>query len=121
MTFLQRLRDRGTEQPWPHDEESSAATNPVMRMTAKAVPIAETELRTPVVVTGRVTSVRVQPRAGVPTLDATIDDDTGRLVVTFLGRRHIGGIEPGRRIVVEGVIGTSRGRAQMLNPIYRLL
>ena len=121
MTFLQRWRDRGVEQAWPHDEETSAATNPVLRMTARAVPIAETQLRTPVVVSGKVTSVRVQPRAGVPTLDATIVDETGRLVVTFLGRRHIGGIEPGRKIVVEGVIGESRGHAQMLNPIYRLL
>ncbi len=121
MTFLQRWRDRSVEQAWPHDEDSSAATNPVLRMTARAVPIAETELRTPVVVTGRVTSVRVQPRAGVPTLDATIVDDTGQLVVTFLGRRHIGGIEPGRKLVVEGVIGEARGKAQMLNPIYRLL
>jgi hypothetical protein len=121
MTFLQRWRERGLEQPWPHDEETSAATDPVLRMTARAVPIAETELRAPVVVSGRITSVRVQPRAGVPTLDATIDDDTGQLVVTFLGRRHIGGIEPGRRIVDEGVIGASRGRARMLNPVYRLL
>ncbi|HEY3832477.1 MAG TPA: OB-fold nucleic acid binding domain-containing protein [Acidimicrobiia bacterium] len=121
MTFLQRWRERGADQCWPHDEETSAATNPVLRMTARAVPIAETQLRTPVVVTGKVTSVRVQPRAGVPTLDATIVDETGRLVVTFLGRRHIGGIEPGRKIVVEGVIGDARGRAQMLNPIYRLL
>ena len=59
MTFLQRWRDRGVEQAWPHDEETCAATNPVLRMTARAVPIAETQLRTPVVVTGRVTSVRV--------------------------------------------------------------
>ncbi len=121
MTFLQRRHDRGPAPAWPHTEETLAATNPVRPVADQAMPIAEAPLRTPVIVSGRITSVRVQPRAGVPTLDATIVDDSGQLVVTFLGRRHIGGVEPGRRLVVEGVIGDRRGHAQMLNPIYRLL
>ncbi len=121
MTFLQRFRERSADQPWPHDIDVVPIARHLDTMAAARVPIADAHLRTPVVVAGRVTSVRIQPRAGVATLDATIVDDTGTLVVTFLGRRRIAGIEPNRHLVVEGVIGEARGHAKMLNPIYRLL
>ncbi|MBV8160339.1 MAG: DNA-binding protein, partial [Acidimicrobiia bacterium] len=37
-------------------------------------------------VAGRVRSLRVQPWAGVPTLEGTLVDDTGGISVVFLGR-----------------------------------
>ena len=46
-------------------------------------------------VTGRVRSVRVQPRAGVPTLECTLVDPTDGIGVVFLGRRRVAGIHPG--------------------------
>jgi hypothetical protein len=70
---------------------------------------------------GRVNSVRVQPLAGTPTLECTIVDDTGQLSVTFLGRRHIAGIEVGRSLLVEGVLAEHHGRLSFLNPDYELL
>ena len=72
--------------------------------------------RIPVVVQGKVRSVRVQPRAGVPTLEMRIFDDTGDVIVVFSGRRMITGIEPGRQVEVTGVIGTFRGSAEFSTP-----
>jgi len=85
------------------------------------VPIAALEPRRPGRVAGRVRAVRVQPWAGVPSLQATVADASGRLVVTFMGRRKVPGIEPGCRVVVEGVVGNHRGQPTMLNPIYEIL
>jgi RecG-like helicase len=72
-------------------------------------------------VEGRVRSVRVQPRAEVPTLECVLVDDTGALSVVFLGRRSIAGIDVGARLRVEGTAGESRGRLALLNPIYELI
>ncbi|HEV2310716.1 MAG TPA: OB-fold nucleic acid binding domain-containing protein, partial [Acidimicrobiia bacterium] len=72
-------------------------------------------------VAGRVHALRVQPWAGQPTLECTITDGTGRLTVVFLGRRSIAGIEPGARIVVDGMVGTRAGQRVILNPDYQLL
>ncbi len=72
-------------------------------------------------VAGRVRYVRVQPRAGISSLEATLDDGTGQLVLVFQGRRLVPGIEPGARIVVEGMVGERSRRAAMINPAYTLL
>jgi hypothetical protein len=39
----------------------------------------------------------------------------------FLGRRQIAGIEPGARLIVEGVAGERAGQLVILNPDYELL
>jgi hypothetical protein len=72
-------------------------------------------------VTGHVRSLRVQPRAGVPTLECVLFDGTGGLSVVFLGRRHVAGIDVGTRMLVEGVVGDYHGRLAVLNPVYELL
>jgi hypothetical protein len=43
------------------------------------------------------------------------------LLVVFLGRRHVAGISPGARIVVEGMVGDHGGRLAILNPAYRII
>lgn len=83
--------------------------------------IAEVEWRRPARVEGRVRSVRVQPRAGVPTLECTLVDETGGLGVIFLGRRRIAGIRPGQRLVVEGMAGAHHGRLAMIDPYYEIV
>ena len=85
------------------------------------VPVNEVEWRTRAKVAGRVRSLRIQPWAGVPTLECTLLDDTGGISVVFLGRRHVPGIHPGTRMVVEGMVGGHDGRLAILNPDYRLL
>jgi amino acid transporter len=86
-----------------------------------AAPIESIHDRERVRVAGRVHALRVQPWAGQPTLECTITDGTGRLTLVFLGRRHIAGIEPGARIVVDGMVGTRAGQRVILNPDYQLL
>jgi len=72
-------------------------------------------------VSGRVRSVRVRPWADVPTLECTLVDPTGGLTVVFLGRRKVGGIRPGSRLMVEGIVGDHHEKLAMLNPDYTLL
>jgi len=86
-----------------------------------AVPIGSVTDRQRVRIAGRVHALRVQPWSGQPTLECTIVDGTGRITVVFLGRRRIAGIEPGARLVVDGMVGTRAGRQVILNPDYRLL
>jgi amino acid transporter len=84
-------------------------------------PISSVTFRQRVRVGGRVQSVRVQPWGSAPTLECTVDDGTGRLLIVFLGRRHVPGVEPGTKLVVEGVVGEHRGRIAVLNPRYELV
>lgn len=85
------------------------------------IPIAEATWRRRARVAGRVRSVRVQPWGGVPTLECSLYDESGGLVVVFLGRRSVSGIGPGRRMVVEGMVGAHHGLLAVLNPDYELL
>ena len=54
-------------------------------------------------------------------LECEITDDTGSLLLVFLGRPSIPGIEPGARLVVEGMVGSWRRRLAILNPDYELV
>jgi len=74
-------------------------------------------------VVGEITSVRIVPRAGSPSMEATITDGTGSILVVWTGRRKIAGIAPGRRLVVSGRGAATgpKGRLLMFNPSYELL
>jgi amino acid transporter len=84
-------------------------------------PIADAQFRRPARLAGRVRSVRVQPLAGVASLEVTIADASGSIVVVFVGRRRIPGIKPGARLIVESVVGEHGGRLALLNPMYELV
>ena len=77
--------------------------------------------RTRVVVSGEVKAIQVVPRAGSPWLEVTVGDGTGKAVAVFTGRRRIGGLEPGRAVLLEGMAGEHGGRLQLMNPAYTLL
>jgi RecG-like helicase len=83
--------------------------------------IADVQWRQAVCVSGRVRSIRVQPRADVPTLECVLDDGTGGLSVVFLGRRHVAGIHLGTVLCVSGRVGAHHGRLAILNPDYEFL
>ena len=85
------------------------------------VTIADASPRVPVRIGGEVKGLQVVPRAGSPSLEVTISDGTGRAIAVFTGRKRIGGLDPGRGIVVEGVGRLERNRLVLLNPAYRLL
>ncbi len=78
-------------------------------------------LRCPVRVVGEVTSLRVVPRSGSPSLEATVDDGTGSAVAVFTGRRAIRGLDPGRGVILDGVVRRERSRLTLVNPAYTLL
>ncbi|WP_454857372.1 OB-fold nucleic acid binding domain-containing protein [Promicromonospora soli] len=71
-------------------------------------------------IAGVLRSVVLRPREGVPALEAELFDGSGALDLVWLGRRTIDGIEPGRRIRVEGMVCDVDGRRTMFNPRYEL-
>jgi len=85
------------------------------------IPIGDAQWRQRVRVAGRVRSVRVQPRAGTSNLECLLADDSGMLLLVFQGRRRIPGIQPGARLVVEGMVGDWARRQAILNPDYELI
>lgn len=83
--------------------------------------IGQMEARAPVRVGGEITRMRVTPLSGVSTFEITVDDGTGTVVAVFTGRRHLGGVDHNRALVLEGVARKERNRLVMLNPAYTLL
>ncbi|HWF15249.1 MAG TPA: amino acid permease [Acidimicrobiales bacterium] len=84
-------------------------------------PIAAVVPRHRVRVAGRVKSVRVQPRAGSSNLECVLSDGTGGILLVFQGRPKIAGIDPGARLVAEGMVGSWSRRPAMLNPSFELV
>jgi hypothetical protein len=84
-------------------------------------PTTDVEPRTRVRVGGEVRSVRVVPRAGAPALEVNVNDGLGSATAVFLGRRNIAGINPGRKMIVEGIAGKYGNRFLIFNPLYTLL
>jgi hypothetical protein len=70
---------------------------------------------------GTLQTVTLQPRAGLPSLEAELFDGTDLLTLIWLGRRRIGGIDCGRKLIATGRITTLEGRRVMYNPRYQLL
>jgi hypothetical protein len=83
--------------------------------------IADAPDRERVTLRGALRTVTLRPRAGVPALEAELNDGSGVITIVWLGRRRIAGIEPGRAIEVEGRIGTHEGVRCMYNPRYQLI
>ena len=107
--FLQRLTE--TDEARLADE---------IREWADKVPgsvrIAEAPMRQHVKIAGVIRRLTVFPMQDNESLEALVSDGTGEVVVRFMGRRTIGGLGLGTRVVVEGVLGEKRGTLQMMNP-----
>ena len=87
------------------------------------IPIGSAQDRQEFTVAGEISSVRIVPRAGCPSLEATISDGSGSMVAVWTGRRHLAGVSPGRRLVLSGRGSdqSGKGRLVVLNPLYELL
>ncbi|MFD2023928.1 OB-fold nucleic acid binding domain-containing protein [Promicromonospora aerolata] len=96
-------------------EERADASRNLGCMAVATVPV-----RSRGKVAGVLRSVVLRPREGVPTVEAELFDGSGALDLVWLGRRTIDGIEPGRRIRVEGMVCDADGRRTMFNPRYEL-
>lgn len=73
-----------------------------------------------VTVTGRLRAVVYTPRENVPTLEAELFDGSAAILLVWLGRRRIAGIEPGRRLLAHGRVGVHDDRLAIYNPWYEL-
>ncbi len=114
--------DRGGRRDGPRRASSVfEADEALARRAGATTPIAAVQPRHRVRVAGRVKSVRVQPRAGAANLECVLSDGTGGLLLVFQGRPKIAGIEPGARLVAEGMVGEWGRRPAMLNPSFELM
>ncbi|HEY1445845.1 MAG TPA: amino acid permease [Acidimicrobiales bacterium] len=98
-----------------------AADQTLAQRAGATTPISTVVPRQRVRVAGRVKSVRVQPRAGTSNLECVLSDGTGGLLLVFQGRPKIAGIDPGARLVAEGMVGTWSRRTAMLNPTFEVV
>ena len=107
MSILRR-KDKGTAAP-------VVAADPTVLAIADAPP------RQRIRVSGKVTRMRARPSSGLPSLAVSIADDTGTVVAVWTGRRAIGGITLGRKLVLEGVAVLRGNQLEFTNPAYTLL
>ncbi len=119
-------RKSGGRRSAKREGRALTAINEARIVTAEEVPegvlpIAEIAYRQRARVAGRIRSQRVQPWAGVATLECVIVDGTGGINLVFLGRKHVAGLAPGVRLVAEGTVGEHGGKLAILNPLYRIL
>jgi amino acid transporter len=117
---------RGRDRPGRRDAARRARTllaadETLAERAGATTPIAAVVPRHRVRVAGRVKSVRVQPRAGTQNLECVVSDGSGGILLVFQGRPKIAGIEPGARLVAEGMVGTWGRRPAMLNPSFELV
>jgi hypothetical protein len=73
-------------------------------------------------VAGVIQNIRIDPRQGSGSIEATISDGTGQMVAKWLGRSTLSGIKPGAGLVMEGTVGVdAEGDLVVLNPDYELV
>ena len=76
----------------------------------------------PATVQGRLRAAEVRPVRDNNVLACEVADSTGELTALFYGRTHITGVEPGRRIRLQGMVGIGDdGHPAMVNPACELL
>ena len=84
--------------------------------------IAQLEPRQKFRTAGVVQNIRIDPREGRGSIEATIIDGTGQMVARWLGRSSLAGIRLGVGLIVEGTVAATReGEPLILNPEYQLI
>lgn len=113
--FFERL----TRSP---DEARAEVLREWSRSIPGAAPIAEVEMRKRHKVAGVIQNIRIDPRQGSGSIEATIIDGSGEIVAKWLGRPTMSGIRLGIGLVMEGIVGTGHdGEKMILNPDYQLV
>ena len=86
-----------------------------------ATPVEELEARREVAVAGRLHAVVLRSDGRSPSVEAELFDGTGQVLLVWMGRRRIVGLEPGARLVARGRVAQGRsGRLVIYNPTYEL-
>lgn len=86
-----------------------------------ATPIGEVSDRERVTVQGTISVVTLNPGERRGWLEADLTDGSGTVRLIWMGRRTIAGVDPGRRLRVEGLVNHNAGTAIIYNPRYKLL
>ena len=85
-------------------------------------PIAELTARERAKAAGVIQNIRIDPREGTGSIEATIIDGTGHALTKWLGRASMEGVRLGMGLIIEGVPGVGTdGDLMFLNPEYELV
>jgi hypothetical protein len=119
MALLGRLMDRLSR---PVEDLRAENCRQWVARIPNTIRIAEVRPRERSRVAGIIQNIRIDPREGSGSVEATITDGTGHMVAKWLGRATLSGIKPGAGLVMEGTVGTrSDGEMVVLNPDYELV
>jgi hypothetical protein len=77
--------------------------------------------RYPATVCGTVRAVTLPARRSVPALVAEVWDGKGSVNLVWVGRRAVGGIEPGTFVRARGRVALMRGNPTIFNPSYEII
>lgn len=102
------------------DEQLEAEELQESSRGAGATAITNCEEGCVVTVSGPLRSVTLRPVEGVPSVEAELYDGSGRILLLWMGRRRIVGIEPGRVLTATGRLTNNNGRRVIFNPRYSL-
>jgi RecG-like helicase len=72
-------------------------------------------------VSGTVRAVTLRPRVNVPALVVDLYDGSRTINLVWLGRRTIGGIQPGTYLRASGRVTLTRGIPTIFNPAYEIV
>lgn len=106
--------------PEPSPVPEAALEKDAFERDATVLPVAESLERTRVRVRGTVGRIEVRTRSGWPRLEVELDDGSASVVLIWLGRRRIGGVEAGGTLVADGMLVRRGGRRVIFNPSYEL-
>lgn len=115
--LLRRLGERMTR---PADQREAEELKEHARAHGAAAidTLADRQIAT---VSGTIRAVTLRPRSTVPALVVELYDGSQTLVLVWLGRRQIRGIEPGAYVRATGRVCNREGVPTIFNPAYELL
>lgn len=86
------------------------------------IPIGHIQQRCECKVAGVVRNIRIDPRRGTGSIEATLIDGSGEMIAKWLGRPKMSGIRLGMGLIVQGIAGKdANGDVVVLNPEYELV
>lgn len=109
--FFGRMAE-SDEQRYAEEIEAWAAATP------GTVRIRDAGTRSRVRLAGVVRRITVRPLEGNESLEALLYDGTGEVIVVWMGRRSIPGLNLGTRLVVEGLLADHRSGRRVVNPSF---
>lgn len=116
-SVLGRLKDRLGRTVEELEADELQATTGRLGVTR----IADAKDREVAEICGVLRSLTLPPRTTAPALIGELYDGSGAINVIWLGRRAIGGIEPGTPVRVRGRVCIRQGVPTIFNPTYEIL